>query len=143
MARTAYRTKQKELLLSYLKETGGQHFTVEDVCAHFAKEDETIGVATVYRYLDKMVGEGSVAKYVIDEHSAACFEYRGESACMEAAPHFHLKCEKCGTLIHLQCDELSAVQTKLFEDHGFELNPMRTVFYGVCADCRKKTGTEE
>jgi len=132
-----YRTRQQELLLAYLREMQGKHFTAEDVRAHFEGTQSSIGIATVYRHLEKLVSDGVVTKYVIDEHSAACYEYTGECVSEDTQEHFHLKCENCGTLIHLECEELAYIQNHLQKDHGFTLNPFRTVFYGTCAECRK------
>ena len=112
MIKTSYKTRQQELLISYLKDIQGKHFTAEDVRAHFAKKNLSIGIATIYRQLEKLVTEGKIQKYFIDEHSAACFEYTGE--------------------------ELSELGNHLQNEHGFALNPFRTVFYGICSDCRKK-----
>ena len=135
--KTVYKTKQQDLILSYLKGTNGAHFTADDVKRHFASRDCTLGTATIYRQLEKFVADGVVVKYVIDEKSAACFQYvQGECARGEAEKnHFHIKCEKCGKLIHLDCGELEHLQTHLRENHGISINPFRTVFYGTCADC--------
>ena len=138
MTKAKYRTRQQDLLLSYLRQTQGKHFTAEDVRAHFEQTNAAIGTATVYRNLEKLVSEGILTKYVIDEHSAACFEYTGERCCRDEEKHFHLKCEVCGRLIHLECDELACISMHLQKDHGFTMNPLRTVFYGVCAECGKK-----
>ncbi len=40
-----------------------------------------------------------------------------------------------GKLIHLQCDEIEEMQIHLFSEHRFKMNPMRTVFYGLCEQC--------
>lgn len=138
MTKSPYRTRQQELLLAYLRDMQGKHFTAEDVRAHFERTHAAIGLATVYRHLEKLVSDGVVTKYVIDEHSAACFEYVGET-CHEDAQeqHFHLKCEVCGSLIHLECNELACISAHLQNDHGFTLNPFRTVFYGTCAQCQR------
>ena len=138
MIRNSYRTRQQELLISYLKETCGKHFTAEDVKNHFEEKQVSLGTATIYRQLEKLVGDGILLKYFVDEHSAACFEYISEDGRAEEEQHFHLKCEKCGSLIHLECNELNEIKKHLFEDHGFELNPFRTVLYGTCANCREK-----
>lgn len=142
MQKAAYKTKQQELLFSYLREMKGVHFTAEDVRSHFDKKNISIGIATIYRQLEKLVSEGKIQKYIIDEHSAACFEYLGEN-CDHMDQHFHLKCEVCGKLIHLECDELETIKGHLQEDHGFVLNPLKTVFYGVCTDCASKKNPED
>ena len=90
----------------------GQHFTAEDVHAHFESKQISIGIATIYRQLEKLVAEGTLQKYFIDEHSAACFEYSGED-CNAETPHFHLKCEECGNLFHLECEDLESLSNHL------------------------------
>ena len=134
----AYKTKQREVLLEYLKKKKGSHITVNDVCGYFEKKGEKIGQTTVYRQLEKMVDEGVVSKYIIDGNSPACFEYMGEKKHKYGEVCFHCKCEVCGDLIHMHCDELKSIKEHLEKHHKFYLNPMRTVFYGVCEKCRVK-----
>mgnify|MGYP002623838055 CR=1 FL=1 len=136
--KSAYKTHQQDLLLSYLSKTNGKHFTAEDVRNHFEKKGISIGCATIYRQLEKFVGQGKVLKFFIDEHSAACFEYIGEDSNNSKEQHFHLKCEKCGRLSHLECEELVQLKEHLTDEHGFILNPCRTVFYGLCSECAKE-----
>ena len=50
-------------------------------------------------------------------------------------PFLQYKCEKCGKLIHLHCDELEEIQTHILKEHRFKMDPMRTVFYGLCENC--------
>ena len=138
-----YRTKQREYLLEYLETVPGVHITVNDVCAYFEKHGSPIGQTTVYRQLERMVDEGLVNKYIIDGKCPACFEYIGKEP-HEAETCFHCKCEKCGKLIHLHCEELESIRNHLMTHHSFTLNPLRTVFYGLCETCREKdcSGTE-
>ena len=138
MPKTVYKTKQQDLLFNYITPMKGSHFTAEDVRIHFEERNISIGIATIYRQLEKLVSEGKIQKYFIDEHSAACFEYDGEN-CNAESEHFHLKCEQCGKLIHLECEELSELGGHLKNEHGFTLNPLRTVFYGICKDCASST----
>lgn len=137
MNKTTYRTKQKQELLEYLKSHGGEHITAGDVCEHFKQCGNPIGLTTVYRHLERMVDEGTVSKYIIDANTPACFEYVSEGEHSEDEVCFHCKCEKCGRLIHMHCDELNEIKEHLFSHHGFRVNSMRTVFYGVCKDCSK------
>ena len=130
-----YKTKQQELLLSCFKAMQGRHFTAEDVAAYFQKQNISIGIATIYRQIEKFVAMGAVQKYFLGEQNAACFEYMGEE-CHKEVSHFHLKCEKCGTLIHLECHDLENLSSHLMAEHGFALDPFRTVFYGLCENCR-------
>ena len=132
-----YKAQQKQELLRFLETSKGSHITAADVCGHLQRQGKPIGMTTVYRQLERMVDEGLVNKYVIDATSPACFEYVGSKAHVEDAVCFHCKCDRCGTLIHLHCGELESVGKHLNEHHGFVLNPMRTVFYGLCEACAK------
>ena len=133
--RATYRTHQREELLEYLKSAQGEHITVQDVCDNLQARGRKIGTTTVYRQLERMVDEGLVSKYTIDANTPACFEYVGQDAHVPNRVCFHCKCDRCGRLIHLHCDELSAIGAHLRAHHGFTLNPMRTVLYGLCDAC--------
>ena len=60
----SYSTKQKEILLDYLKSVENKHFTAGEVCEYF--KGHGIGQSTVYRRLDKLVEEGVIKKYTVD-----------------------------------------------------------------------------
>ena len=132
-----YKTRQREELLSYLRNVPGEHVTANDVCAHLKERGSSMGLATVYRQLESLVDEGLVSKYFIDTNSPACFAYIGSESHEDQENCFHCKCEKCGKLIHMRCEELEGIQKHLLEMHNFTLNPMRSVFYGICEDCAK------
>ncbi|HAG69272.1 MAG TPA: Fe2+/Zn2+ uptake regulation protein [Lachnospiraceae bacterium] len=134
-SRSKYRTKQRELLLGYLETVPGVHITANDVCAYLREQGASIGQSTVYRQLESLVDEGIINKYIIDANTPACFEYVGADEHVDSDICFHCKCEKCGKLIHLHCDELEGVGAHLYEEHRFKLDPMRTVFYGLCDQC--------
>ena len=132
--RTTYRTRAQEELLTYLKATPGQHHTAAELKEHFDRQETPIGTATIYRQLERFVQEGIVRKYVVGPGECACYAYEGDQAC---EPHFHCRCDVCGKLIHLNCEELREIQAHLLEHHGFAWDAGRTVFYGVCDQCRK------
>ncbi len=134
-----YKTRQRGVLLEYLKSTSGAHFTAGDICEYFRMKEIPIGQSTVYRQLEELVDEGLVNKYNLTASDPACFEYIGEDAHCEEDICFHCKCEKCGKLIHMHCDELIGIQTHLLKEHDFTLDPIRTVFYGLCEECKEKS----
>ena len=131
-----YRTRQREDLLDYLKAIAGSQVTAAEVYEHFSRSGAPIGKVTVYRSLERLVEEGLVNKYIIDGNSAARFEYSSREESCHRPVCFHCKCEQCGRLIHLECDEMIHMQEHMMEHHGFTLDPLRTVFYGICAECR-------
>lgn len=138
MAKAPYKTKQMAELLTFLKSVQGNHVTVKNICDYFETKGIAVGTTTVYRHLEKMVREGVVAKYVVDGTSSACFEYVGTQNETKKTTCYHCKCEVCGKLIHLQCDEVEGLRQHMKEHHSFEMDSLRTVFYGVCSECSNK-----
>ncbi|MBR1892904.1 MAG: transcriptional repressor [Lachnospiraceae bacterium] len=136
MQKAQYKTRQMQEMLDFMKSVEGEHFTVQDICSHMKEQGVNIGTTTVYRHLDRMVSEGLVAKYVIEGTNSACFEYIGHEHCCENSC-YHLKCEQCGKLIHLHCDEVKHFIDHISKEHDFLMNPARTIFYGLCGECRK------
>ena len=136
MQSKSYKTKQGDELRSFLESVPGKHITAADVCDYFRRSGKPMGMATVYRQLDKLVDEGVIAKYNIDAGSPACFEYLGAHLSQEIC--YHCKCSVCGKLIHMHCDELPELQKHILQHHGFAIDPVRTIFYGVCSDCAKE-----
>lgn len=134
--KTQYKTKQREELVKFLETVPSQHITVADVCEHFRSKGNSIGTTTVYRQMEKLVDEGVLNKYILDAQAPACFEYIDKDKDCHEHECFHCKCEKCGKLIHLHCEELSEFEQHIMNHHGFSINPLRTVFYGICDECK-------
>ncbi len=133
--KAGYRTRAQGELLAYLKATPGVHHTAAELKEHFAHGGSPIGTATIYRQLERFVDEGQIQKYFIGTGESACYAFVDPS--VSCTSHFHCKCERCGCLIHLDCEELKEIQTHLLEHHGFQWNAGRTVFYGLCDQCRQ------
>lgn len=132
---TMYNTKQKEILLKFLRENSSEHITVQKICNFMNNAGTPVGTATVYRQLDKLVEQGLVRKYLLDGRSGACYQYTENNG--ECCDHYHLKCVNCGKLIHLDCEFLHNINSHIFEHHGFIVDNSKTVFYGQCGECRK------
>ena len=130
----AYKTKQGSEILDYMMSTAGRHVNIADISEHFRQSGKSVGTATIYRHLDRLVRDGVVAKYVTDSSGSACYEYLEVGGCQKS-DCYHFKCVSCGRLIHLECGELDSTLSHLEQSHGFKLDPVRTVFYGCCADC--------
>ncbi|MDR2403099.1 MAG: transcriptional repressor [Spirochaetaceae bacterium] len=128
----SYSTRQQKLILDYLASLGDSHVTVFQLVRHFEQEAAGIGQTTIYRHLEKLAARGIIRKYVLNDGKSACYQYVGNDVCRE---HFHLTCEQCGSLIHLDCELLDTIQGHLLREHGFQINKLKTVFYGTCGKC--------
>jgi Fur family ferric uptake transcriptional regulator len=127
-----YSTRQGKLILDYLASLGNEHVTVNHIVQHFRKQKIPIGQTTIYRHLEKLCDSGVIRKYTLSEGSACYQHVNDDKACQE---HFHLKCEICGELIHLECDVLDEIQKHVYNKHNFQINALKTVFYGTCDRC--------
>ena len=126
------------MIYQYILDNRQRHITATDIASFLAAEGTPVGIATIYRYLDKLVEQGEIRKYIMDEKSSACYQYVEEHATCPL--HFHLKCVRCGRLIHTDCSYLQQIDQHILEHHGFHVDHSKTVFYGVCQECSQ---TEE
>ncbi len=132
----SYTTKQKITVMKCIEKMKNKHFTVDGICEMLAKKKKNVGRTTVYRYLEALAKDGTLRKYAAGKGESVCYQFIDkDKACGE---HFHLKCEKCGSLIHMECDELREVAEHIKSHHGFCLNPLKTVIYGICEGCIQK-----
>lgn len=131
-----YKTKNKQMILDYLKNNANISVTVKDISDYFAKMNSKINITTIYRYLDKLLAEGTVMKYTSDNGKSSCFKYmNNEMACHE---HFHLQCSSCGKIIHLDCTYMDEIIKHISDCHDFDLKCDKSVLYGKCHDCKNK-----
>ena len=133
--KSKYNTKQRERILKYLKENKDSNITADEIINYFKSTNDKIGKATVYRYLNNLVKENIVKKYMVENRNCSCYQYIEEQNCDS---HYHLKCEKCNKIIHLECDEFKEVENHIAKEHDFELDSVKTVLYGICKECSKK-----
>jgi Fur family ferric uptake transcriptional regulator len=127
-----YHTRQGQYILDYMKSLAGGHVTISQIVRHFEDTEDAIGQTTVYRHLERLVDEGKIRKYILGDGKSACYQYIDEVKCRE---HFHLKCEICGALFHADCDFLDKIEKHLLRSHNFQINLLKTVFYGTCKNC--------
>ncbi|MBQ8904644.1 MAG: transcriptional repressor [Oscillospiraceae bacterium] len=128
-----YKTKQGELISAILEKNADRHLTAEEICEMLREQGNAVGTTTVYRNLEKLISEGKIRRFRLEEGEPACYQYLGG----ECHEHFHLKCLGCGEIIHLECDYLGDLNEHLLEHHDFVLDRTKITLYGTCAGCRK------
>ena len=138
MAKT-YQTRQLAALLSCIRSHHDGYVTVRGLMEQLDAAGSPMGLATVYRQMEKLAQQGLVHRVASDDQNGACWKYCGEDhggACVL------VKCERCGRITHMCCDELPALYRHLAQEHGFTVDPNRTLLYGTCHDCAQ-TGGED
>lgn len=129
----SYKTRQRTQILECLKQNSEKHLTADEILEQLKKLNIEIGKSTVYRTLEKLIEENKVRKYLSHEGESACYQYVDES--LNCTRHFHLKCVRCGRLIHLECEYLADLERHVFDCHKFTVDNTKTVLYGVCEEC--------
>ena len=122
-----YNTKQKDLILDCIK--NHNEFTVNDIYEELNKE---VGLTTIYRKVDELVNENKIKKY-IGKDNVTYYQYLCDC---DKDNHFYLKCEKCGTLEHVDCDCINELSKHINKNHEFEINKQNIVINGVCKNCK-------
>ena len=134
-----YKTKQRDLVLTCIKQLKKGHITAEELYLQLQENKTPVGKSTVYRYLNVLVQEGIVMKYVLEEGAPACYQYIGS----DCVYHYHLKCSHCGTLFHVESELLDQLEAHLREQFQFCLDHTKTVLYGVCEQCEQNQKRKE
>ena len=129
-----YTTVSRTKILEYLKNNSNRTVNVSDISDYLKSNMCEVNVSTIYRYLDKLAGDGTVIKYVAEKGSMAVYQYvETGHRCEE---HLHLKCVKCGSVIHMECDFMKEISEHIKDHHGFDIQCKNSMIYGVCKNCR-------
>ena len=119
--RKPYTTKTRQIILEYLKSQKAVTVSVADIEKYLKTEGIKVNTTTVYRYLDS---------------DKAVFQFAGEEK--KCTEHLHLKCIRCGKVVHLDCDFMDEFKEHLYKDHGFRLHCSGDMLHGICQDCENK-----
>lgn len=126
-------TAQRDAVLHAIKDSGGEHLTVEEIYERTKRSYPDIGIATVYRTVQ-----------LFSELGVISGEYLGDTVvryelCQtgDRHSHHHLRCLKCGRIIEVQDDLTNSLEDMIRERYGFEIADHRVQFTGLCRDCRE------
>lgn len=136
MAGNGYATASRKKILEFLKGNCDRTVTAADIALYLKQNDSEVNITTIYRYLDKLVKDGMVMKYVAEKGSQAVYQYVGQGHRCEE--HLHLKCVKCGCVMHLECAFMGEIAEHIQKNHGFALQCKNSILYGVCSECAGK-----
>lgn len=123
-----YKTDQRKLIENYLIENKDNFISSEEILEYMKAHSIGVGLTTIYRFL-KYLEEKNLVRVEVRNHTKYYQYIAGE--CLN---HFHLKCKKCGEIIHLHCDEFENVSKHIMEEHKFKLD-YNTIIYGLCDKC--------
>lgn len=126
-------TKQKQIILETLAHMDN-HPTIAELYEAVLKKDPSIGQATVYRNVKKMIDQNQISRisFLGVDH------YDGKTE-----EHMHLYCTKCGKMIDIYGYDLSPLEKTIEQDYHLRIQKQKILFEGVCKDCLKRRKNEE
>lgn len=129
-----YHTKQQQAILDCLARRGGAVLSAAALSEELRSQGSPVGLATIYRQLERLEGQGLVHKVSTEE--GACYRYcdGGE----RKRDCFLLRCESCGRVLHADCGQLAALYEHLEQAHHFTIDPRKTVLSGLCDSCTER-----
>ncbi len=116
-------------VLSILENSKIRHLSAEDVYKELLNEEDSVGLATVYRVLTQFEDAGLVIRHHF-EGDRSVFELNDEDH------HDHMICDQCGKVTEFVDRRIESLQEKVAEDHGFSLQDHSLTLYGICARCQ-------
>lgn len=112
----------------------GEFCSAQDLHAKLRADGETIGLATVYRTLQALAGDGTVDVLRTDDGEAI---YR---SCATSKHHHHLVCRNCGHTVEVEGPTVEQWADSVAAHHGFTEATHQIEIFGLCAQCsRRKT----
>lgn len=123
-------TWQRQAVREALDDAPG-FVSAQDLHASLRHGGSSIGLATVYRALADLAGEGDAdSLHSVDGESL----YR---ACSTPGHHHHLICRNCGKTVEIEADAVEQWAAATAAAHGFT-QPRHVVdIFGLCEDCTR------
>jgi Fe2+ or Zn2+ uptake regulation protein len=124
MIKKSRKTKQKELMQSEIS-TFKSLFTADELFDKIKKKDDTIGIATVYRFLKDLRKKKELHSYVCDRKMVYS---------QDTNNHCHFICQKCDRITHFDIDKIDFLKTKIKGNIcHFQID-----VNGICDECLKQ-----
>jgi Fur family ferric uptake transcriptional regulator len=124
-------TRQRDLIAQIVLQAD-DHLSVDAIQRRLRDQDESVGTATVYRTLEKLVESGLVRAHDFGEG------FKRYEPMVAQADHEHLICERCGRVVEFQNERLERMLPIIADEHGFQHARHRVEIYGVCRECRQR-----
>ena len=128
-------TRQKEAILRAALHSG-DHPTADMIYAEVRRELPRVSLGTVYRNLQKLVGEGRLSLAAVPDEGGRSARFDPETR-----PHDHFVCESCQRIYDIaRKSEGGALDLRSFAERGFRVTSHTLAVYGVCDHCEARRG---
>ncbi len=121
-------TRQRRAVAQVL-ETFSDFRSAQEIHELLGKRGETVGLATVYRTLQRLADAGEVDLLRTEDGEAI---YR---RCSDTH-HHHLVCRGCGATVEVEGPAVERWTRAIAEEHGFADVSHALEIFGTCRNCR-------
>ncbi len=122
-------TQQRETVLEVMLNNQGRHLSAEQVLKAAKQKSPEIGIATVYRTLDKLADMEILHKNIFDDKFL--YELTDDSR----HQHHHIICLKCGEITEIEEDFLHNIELHV-EKLGYVIVNHDLKIYAYCPTCK-------
>ena len=124
------KTKQRENIMSYFNTYPQYHPSAEEIYMYVKEKDDSIGIATVYRNLKKMVEQGIIAELNVEK--------QGVRYDLLTHEHYHFICDVCGKIENFTNASLEHINKEVEDTTLGKITAKSLTFHGICKDCLQK-----
>ncbi|MCI9338033.1 MAG: transcriptional repressor [Lachnospiraceae bacterium] len=121
-------SRQRDSIREFLM-TRKDHPTADIIYTNVRRRNPSISLGTVYRNLTLLAKAGEISRLNmgdgVDRFDA------------DTSPHYHLLCEKCGSVVDLELEDIGSVLQKAAAHFDGHVAGHVTYFYGTCPCCTK------
>jgi Fur family transcriptional regulator, ferric uptake regulator len=122
-------TVPRQLVWGVLREASG-HLTAEQIADRIQAANDQVNLASVYRALAVLADLDLVRETRLGDGTA-----RWELS--HPDEHFHLVCDRCGSITHHEGNLVEMVAEHLRAGHDFDPTAIELVVSGRCGRCRR------
>lgn len=121
-------TKQRQEVLDVIRGIN-HHMTAEEVHREVVKKSPNVGIATVYRNLNRLAEEEVIGRVV--DKNICYFDGNGQ-------PHHHLKCIRCGKFQDAPMAYDLDLDQQMAKASGVEIIGHSITFDCICEECNQR-----
>jgi Fur family ferric uptake transcriptional regulator len=123
------RVTRQRLIVADVLARAGRQLTAGELYERVRSAEPSLGRATVFRTVDRLVEAGVARRLELEGHVYAYIACQPEH-------HHHLSCTSCGRVEEIPESWVQPIADRASRRLDFEIDDGRIDFYGRCAACR-------